>query len=73
MDDLVVASMHAAVALTWCAGRAAADESSDDSSSDDASEDTSDSDEGEDSSKSDDKFSRDAGGDGDLEVDDDVE
>ena len=73
VDDLVVASMHAAVALTWCAGRAAADESSDDSSSDDASEDTSDSDEGEDSSKSDDKSSRDAGGDGDLEVDDDVE
>ena len=71
VDDLVVASMHAAAALTGCAGRAATDESSDDSSSDDASEGTSDSD--EDSSDSDEKSSRDAGGDGDLEVDDDVE
>jgi hypothetical protein len=66
VDDLVVASMHAAAALTWCASRAAADESIDDSSSDDASEDTSDSDEGEDSSDSDDKSSRNSGGDNAL-------
>jgi rRNA processing protein Gar1 len=70
VDDLVVASMHAAVAMTWCAGRLVADdESIDDSSSDDASDDSSDSEEEEEEiSNFSDKFSpRDTGGDGVFE------